>query len=889
MIRCTAKCFKTGKVVVGVYVLMVLTLLFGAVEVHAQADYKRFYDEDKLPKVREVYLKGGFELVIQICDYALRRGQPSWEWRTLRFQALASVGRYDEAAEEALATTQRFPDELGVLLRAYELFEDLGREDASAAMVEGINKAASAVPTQDRTARDYVDLGQAALALGADPAQVLEQYFGVAKAFQVKGKQVPDGMVEAFLVSGNLALEKDDFARAADEFREGLKFAPTHPDLLFGMAQAFMPNDRKAGVQFLEKVMEEAPFHFGAILLQAEHAINYEQYVEAKAKLDLVESINPQHPLAIAYRAVLAELEYNDGAAFEEARQKALAIWEGNPKIDYLIGRVLSRKYRYEEGARSQLRALEMDPEFLPSKLQLALDYLRLGQVEKAWPLAAEVGQADEYNVLAYNLEVLKKEIESFASVVTDDFIVRLPPNEAEIYGDRVVEILTEAKALLGAKYGLDIEEPTLVEFYPNQQDFAIRSFGSLGGEGLLGVCFGSVVTMNSPGGVTAGKNNWESTLWHEYCHVVTLTATKNKMPRWLSEGISVYEEIQRNPTWGQRMTPSYRRMILEEGALTPVSEMSQAFFQAKSGEHIMFAYYQSMLVVQFIVENYGIESLRSILSDLAEGILINDAVARNTVPMADLEESFLNSAVELAANYGDEVDWSRPEPEEVNPVSSLAVASYLKKNPSNYWARQTLTQHLVDAKRWEDVVASAGLMIELLPEFSGAGNGYVIKAQAFRELGNAAAEAEVLNVLASLSAEAMASYSRLLEVEFETENWDGVLVNADRSMAINPFLERIHYCRGCAAAALADTGDAVDSFEKSLMLAPANPSEVRFRLARLLESDDQGRSKRFLLDALADSPRYREAHAMLLDMADPPVDKADAVGRERDQLKGKR
>ena len=220
--------------------------------------------------------------------------------------------------------------------------------------------------------------------------------------------------------------------------------------------------------------------------------------------------------------------------------------------------------------------------------------------------------------------------------------------------------------------------------FYPNQQDFAIRSFGSLGGQGLLGVCFGSVVTMNSPGSVTAGKNNWEATLWHEYCHVVTLTATENKMPRWLSEGISVYEEIQRNPLWGQSMTPSYRKMIIEEQALTPISEMSQAFFQAKSGQHIMFAYYQSMLVVEFIVENYGMEALQGILGDLADGVLINDAIAAHTVSMEELEVAFLEEALQMAIDFGEDVDWTVPEPEEVNPVSMLCLL-YTSPSPRDY------------------------------------------------------------------------------------------------------------------------------------------------------------------------------------------------------------
>ena len=44
-----------------------------------------------------------------------------------------------------------------------------------------------------------------------------------------------------------------------------------------------------------------------------------------------------------------------------------------------------------------------------------------------------------------------------------------------------------------------------------------------------------------------------------------------NKMPRWLSEGISVYEERQADPTWGQSINPLYRKMLLGDD-LTPVA-----------------------------------------------------------------------------------------------------------------------------------------------------------------------------------------------------------------------------------------------------------------------------------------------------------------------------
>ncbi|MHC4146874.1 MAG: gluzincin family metallopeptidase [Planctomycetota bacterium] len=130
--------------------------------------------------------------------------------------------------------------------------------------------------------------------------------------------------------------------------------------------------------------------------------------------------------------------------------------------------------------------------------------------------------------------------------------------HEADVYGDEVLELLRQAKAELCRKYGLELKQPVTVELFGDQQDFAVRTFGMPGGDGFLGVCFGNVITANSP---RAGRpTNWKAMLWHEFCHVVTLNLTHNKMPRWLSEGISVYEELQRDPTWGQRMDPQYRR-----------------------------------------------------------------------------------------------------------------------------------------------------------------------------------------------------------------------------------------------------------------------------------------------------------------------------------------
>ena len=56
---------------------------------------------------------------------------------------------------------------------------------------------------------------------------------------------------------------------------------------------------------------------------------------------------------------------------------------------------------------------------------------------------------------------------------------------EAAIYGPRVVELLERARQTLCAKYDVKIDEPVIVELFPRQQDFAIRTFGMPGGAGF--------------------------------------------------------------------------------------------------------------------------------------------------------------------------------------------------------------------------------------------------------------------------------------------------------------------------------------------------------------------------------------------------------------------
>ena len=241
-------------------------------------------------------------------------------------------------------------------------------------------------------------------------------------------------------------------------------------------------------------------------------------------------------------------------------------------------------------------------------------------------------------------------------------------------------------------------------------------------------------------------------------------------------------------------------------------------------------------------------------------------------MPMDKLEEEFDEQAAVTAKNLAPGITWGAPQPTVLNPRDPIAVANFVKKEPKNFWARQKHTLNLLGAEDWEAAAKSADELIKLHPDYVENNNGYRLKAAAFRALGKPDQEAAALRALAEKSAEALPTYDRLMELDLEKANWPELEKNTRRTMAINPFSKRLHFCAGCAHEALDRRDEAVRSFEKLLTLKPANPSETRFRLARLQKEDDPVAARRYLLDALADAPRYRDAHRLLLEMVDEKV-----------------
>ena len=744
-------------------------------------------------------------------------------------------------------------------------------KQASTWQAEIVDQAGRA-PWRYSDADNLVSLGRTAVMMGDDARKVLEIFYDRALKLHPLHR-------DALLFSGELALAKQDFALAADTFQSAAKKYPDDADLQFGVAKSLDRSEPPLAAHALTLCLKSNHRHIGALLYQAENAIDAEQYDDATEKLDKVIAVNPKHPAVWAYRSIIAGLK-NDQRHAIEYRAAALSTWKENPLVDHLIGRKLSQKYRFTEGAAHQQQALAFDEAYLPARVQLAQDFLRLGKEDEGWKLGEAAAKADAYDVHVFNLMQLRDALAKYTTLEDDSFIVRMEAKEAAIYGQAVLDLLKRAKEKLCAKYGLELKDRITVEIFPEPNDFAVRTFGMPGAAGYLGVCFGKVITANSPASQKDHPSNWQAVLWHEFCHVVTLEKTHNRMPRWLSEGISVYEERQAHPTWGQRLTAKSRTRILN-GLTTPIRELSGAFLRPESPADLNFAYFQSSLVVEYFIEKYGIDALKKVLDDLATGLPIDPALERHLASLDQLDEEFREYAAQMAREFAPNLDWEKYDLSAIRDDDDPdRLVRWVADHPTSLQGLTVLAVQHIEKREFAEAKKPLTKLIELYPEQVGDDCPYELLAAIHKELREVADERRVLEQYATRTDSAVPSLLRLVELQSTPIDWPAARETVRQLLAINPLLPQTQRARATIAEQLNDPAEALSALEAMLLMEPDDPAELHYRLAKLLHQQADPRAKSHVLQALEAAPRYRDAQKLLLKIV---REKKEEIGTTKD------
>ncbi|MHC4996489.1 MAG: tetratricopeptide repeat protein, partial [Planctomycetota bacterium] len=260
--------------------------------------------------------------------------------------------------------------------------------------------------------------------------------------------------------------------------------------------------------------------------------------------------------------------------------------------------------------------------------------------------------------------------------------------------------------------------------------------------------------------------------------------------------------------------------------------------------------------------------SLKQILVGLGEGEDVYEAIANYAGPMDKIEKGFAEYATDLAEGLAVGLGWQTPEDDGVDMRDRAAVAAWVEQHPNTEFGLNFYAMEAMRRQRWEDAKAPLERLIELHPDQVEPDNAYVALARVHRELGEFEEERAVLERLSLIAADALDAYGRLIELAAKDDDWRGVVEHGEKYLAVNPMLSRLHGDLGAAYESLGDVDEAAESYKRLIALGPLDPAEAHYRLARLLAGRDDAGARRHVLESLAEAPRYREAHRLLLEIS---------------------
>ena len=190
-----------------------------------------------------------------------------------------------------------------------------------------------------------------------------------------------------------------------------------------------------------------------------------------------------------------------------------------NPQFLGDVADTFGNNYLFAEAVEFARAAIESDSEYWQGYTLLGSNLIRLGEEEEGKANLEISFENDPFNVLTSNMLKVFDTLETYATLESENFKVRMSQNDADILWPYLEPLLEESWDTLPAKYGFEPEGPILIEVLENTEDFAVRSVGLPDIGPLVGSCFGKVVTLISPDTLSA---NWQEIVRHEFMHVIT-------------------------------------------------------------------------------------------------------------------------------------------------------------------------------------------------------------------------------------------------------------------------------------------------------------------------------------------------------------------------------
>ncbi len=666
---------------------------------------------------------------------------------------------------------------------------------------------------------------------------------------------------------GDFLLSRYNSSEATAAYQDALKLDEGYIPALFGIASAqHFDRDSTKAAESLDFVLEVQPNYVPALLLQARLAVDKDDFEAAEDSVARALEIQKSSPAALSLAAAVHYLR-DEEADFTRITQQIRQQNPGYFDLYLLLAEVAAQHRRYQNAVEFSAIAVNLHPRAWRAHALLGINRLRLGDMNRGRFNLERAFQGNPFDIWTKNTLDLLDQLDGFTQQQSDRFILVADPEESEVLAPYLIPIAERAYDYYEQRYRHSPPVPIRIEVYPDHQDFSVRTVGLVGVD-IVGVSFGPVVAFDSPSSRVFGDFNWASVLWHEIAHSFHIDMSDGKVPRWFTEGLSVYEERRGGPGWGNDVTDSFLTAY-KDGKLMPASDLDQSFLRPTYAEQIPHAYYQASLIMDMIEQQHGFDAIIKMLRGFANG---------NTT--ANMIAEILNTSAGDFDKAFEQYLQNRFE----KPLAAMTPAP--GSNTSEY---SQLLQSAVDILKdgGDDEEAETKLIAAqgLFPQRAGAGSSYRLLARLYVRRGEFDKAIEQLAANIAIDADDLEAHRQLAELYEQKNDLTALADTLERSLHIQPFDAETHQRLGQIFADSGQWTRAVGSRAAAMALNPTDPVEARYQYAQALENTNQRQKARHeLLRTLEQAPMYEEALELLLQMKETDATQEPRPSEEKSE-----
>lgn len=698
-----------------------------------------------------------------------------------------------------------------------------------------------------------------ALAIQAEAAWALGDKKAASRLFDSASKQSQTDLQRSNVLSrwADLFTNTYQFQDALELYVQASELAEDNQHALLGIGLVLHESSSTDAGEKLASIVENTD-HDGvklkALLTLASIQIRSNKVTQADELLRQAEQIAEReaYPLLEVYatQAANAIRDRSDPTPYID---KALQLNSSYGDAYAIPAYVYMITFKYDQVGEFYQKAVDIQPDHYSAHLQLGANHLRQNRSTLAREHFTIAFDGDSFNPEAVNSMRLMDTYDSFDVVnfkaentqnSIPDLSLRLDKKERDLLAPYVSDLALNAIDQFEDRYQFKLKETAHIEVYPNHDDFIVRAIG-MPGVPLLGVAFGYLVAMDSPTAKKGNDYHWGTTLWHEVAHIFTIKASQHNVPRWFSEGVSVYEEWQTGPLAvesGYARVPLNVYKSLEEHEFLPIADLDNGFSRPQYNNQVIVSYNQAGLICDFIVNEFSFDALVKILQSYAQNLTTVEAIES----VLDLTPEKFDQRFQsyFYEKYGDNLanldDW----------VLYMEAASKARA-----------------ADNWNEVIVQTDKAIRLMPNYSDPDSPYLLKAYAYEQLEDTEKQFQTIETFWQAGGYSPAALKELADYYVDNKNTQNAIDVLGAINLVDPFDLDVHLQLGDLLLEQQNAEQALTEFKVAMALDPLDKAAVYFRMGsanKILGDTEEAR--RQALAALEIAPHFRPAQKLLME-----------------------